>query len=151
MSLFRGKKLISPAINLFSKSRFGFAHKLADSTKKEEAALPFDFYRENCILVDKNDQAIGSASKKDCHSVNGDNILLHRAFSVFLFNQNGDMLLQKRSSHKVFPIPSFNESYRSSPCVSVVSSSRFRKFPFICIIYAIKSSDVLSSCLLYPI
>lgn len=57
---------------------------------------------ENCILVDEFDRAIGQCSKRDCHRVNDDgHIKLHRAFSVFLFNSNGDMLIQKRSSHKV--------------------------------------------------
>lgn len=57
---------------------------------------------ENCILVDEFDRAIGQSTKRDCHRVdeNG-HIKLHRAFSVFLFNTNGDMLIQKRSSHKV--------------------------------------------------
>lgn len=63
----------------------------------QEASL-----HEKCFLVDGNDKIIGSASKKDCHLVskNGD-VLLHRAFSVFLFNKKGDLLLQKRSAHKV--------------------------------------------------
>lgn len=57
---------------------------------------------ENCILVDQNDRSLGLSSKRDCHRVNADGeIKLHRAFSVFLFNTKGDMLLQKRSSHKV--------------------------------------------------
>ena len=37
---------------------------------------------ENCILVDADDCAIGSASKVDCHSGEG---MRHRAFSVLLF------------------------------------------------------------------
>lgn len=57
---------------------------------------------ENCILVDDFDRAIGQSSKRDCHRVDENGrIKLHRAFSVFLFNTNGDMLIQKRSSHKV--------------------------------------------------
>lgn len=57
---------------------------------------------ENCILVDEFDRAIGQSSKRDCHRVDENGrIKLHRAFSVFLFNTNGDMLIQKRSSHKV--------------------------------------------------
>lgn len=58
--------------------------------------------RENCLLVDTDDNPLGFASKRDCHQV-GDNgsLLLHRAFSVFLFNTKGEMLLQRRSSHKV--------------------------------------------------
>lgn len=59
--------------------------------------------KEQCILVDENDKAIGSSSKADCHRVEPKtkNIRLHRAFSVFLFNSQGEMLVQKRSSHKV--------------------------------------------------
>lgn len=63
----------------------------------QEASL-----KENCFLVDENDRIIGNSSKKDCHLVGKDgNLLLHRAFSVFLFNKNGHLLLQKRSSQKV--------------------------------------------------
>lgn len=103
MSLSRGFKLFTPAVNFISKSRFSFAHQLADTVKKEDEVLPLDFYRENCILVDKNDKPTGYASKRDCHKVEGERIRLHRAFSVFLFNNDGDMLLQKRSNHKVKP------------------------------------------------
>ncbi|OQR68785.1 isopentenyl-diphosphate Delta-isomerase 1-like [Tropilaelaps mercedesae] len=61
--------------------------------------------KESCIVVDENDQAIGTASKKDCHlmsNINGG--LLHRAFSVFLFNSAGELLIQQRSDGKItFP------------------------------------------------
>lgn len=57
---------------------------------------------ENCILVDEFDRPLGQSSKRDCHRVDENGrIKLHRAFSVFLFNSKGDMLIQKRSSHKV--------------------------------------------------
>ncbi|GLV61317.1 Isopentenyl-diphosphate delta isomerase, partial [Carabus blaptoides fortunei] len=57
---------------------------------------------EKCILVDENDKIVGNASKKECHMVQANgHIPLHRAFSVFLFNTRGDLLLQKRSSAKV--------------------------------------------------
>lgn len=101
MVLLKGTKIFATTANLISKSRFSFAHKLADTVKKDDEVLPLDFFRENCILVDANDKPIGSASKRDCHKVEGDEIRLHRAFSVFLFNEDGDMLLQKRSNHKV--------------------------------------------------
>lgn len=141
MSLFRGNRLLTPAFNIISKSRYSFAHKLANSTKKEDESLPNDFFKENCILVDSSDSAIGSASKRDCHrvSVDGESIPLHRAFSVFLFNKEGDMLLQKRSSHKVI-----NSLRRNSFYVSVESSPRFRKSPLICINHSVRSSDLLS-------
>ena len=60
-----------------------------------------EFMAENCILVDADDRAIGSASKVDCHY--GDE-LLHRAFSVLLFKGGCDLLVQKRSDDKItFP------------------------------------------------
>ena len=49
------------------------------------------------LIVDKNDKIIGYKSKKDCHGIPG---VLHRAFSVFVFNSKGELLLQKRSSQK---------------------------------------------------
>ena len=52
---------------------------------------------ELLILVDPDDQETGSLSKAECH--NGDG-LLHRAFSVFLFNDRGELLLQQRSAGK---------------------------------------------------
>jgi hypothetical protein len=97
MSFLKGNKLLSPAF--FNKSRVSFAHKLAESVESEKQELFLD--KENCILVDENDKKIGFASKRDCHKVDDNQIRLHRAFSVFLFNKDGDMLLQKRSNHKV--------------------------------------------------
>ncbi|KAF2367447.1 Isopentenyl-diphosphate delta-isomerase type 1 [Trinorchestia longiramus] len=61
---------------------------------------------EQCILVDERDQITGLASKLDCHKWNTESqsSLLHRAFSVFLFNSQGELLVQQRSSQKVtFP------------------------------------------------
>jgi len=60
---------------------------------------------EPCILVDENDQALGQASKRACHEMlpNGSS-LLHRAFSLFIFNNRDELLLQQRSSTKItFP------------------------------------------------
>jgi isopentenyl-diphosphate delta-isomerase len=48
------------------------------------------------ILVDKNDQAIGTMGKMEAHQ-SGD---LHRAFSVFIFDHQGRMLLQQRALNK---------------------------------------------------
>ncbi len=52
---------------------------------------------EALILVDDNDAEIGVCSKQACHAGDG---LLHRAFSAFLFNPKGELLLQQRSEHK---------------------------------------------------
>ena len=52
---------------------------------------------ELLILVDREDNELGFSSKAECHSGTG---LLHRAFSVFIFNSSGQVLLQQRSQHK---------------------------------------------------
>ena len=52
---------------------------------------------ELLILVDREDNELGFASKAECHSGTG---LLHRAFSVFIFNSSGQVLLQQRSEQK---------------------------------------------------
>ena len=48
------------------------------------------------ILVDEQDQEIGVMEKMEAHRQG----LLHRAFSVFIFNEKGEMLLQQRSLDK---------------------------------------------------
>ncbi len=85
-----------------------------DSTdvKEEDASLfaghdeeQIRLMDEMCIVLDYNDTPIGAGSKKTCHIY--DNIekgLLHRAFSVFLFNDEGKLLLQQRATEKItFP------------------------------------------------
>jgi isopentenyl-diphosphate Delta-isomerase len=51
---------------------------------------------EQVILVDKNDNQIGLMPKMEAH----EKALLHRAFSVFTFNEKGQLLLQQRASDK---------------------------------------------------
>jgi hypothetical protein len=60
---------------------------------------------EVCIVIDSDDKPIGSGSKKTCHLMENINKgLLHRAFSVFLFDENNRLLLQQRASEKItFP------------------------------------------------
>ncbi|KAK1759373.1 NUDIX hydrolase domain-like protein [Echria macrotheca] len=60
---------------------------------------------EVCIVTDEQDLPIGTASKKLCHLMtNIDKGLLHRAFSVFLFNDKNELLLQQRATEKItFP------------------------------------------------
>jgi isopentenyl-diphosphate delta-isomerase len=60
---------------------------------------------EVCIALDWEDKPIGSASKKTCHIMpNIHKGLLHRAFSVFLFNDENKLLLQQRADEKItFP------------------------------------------------
>ncbi|MBM72511.1 MAG: isopentenyl-diphosphate delta-isomerase [Crocinitomicaceae bacterium] len=54
-------------------------------------------YLEEVILVDKNDVECGTMQKMEVHKNGG---ALHRAFSVFIFNTKGELLLQKRAEHK---------------------------------------------------
>ena len=55
------------------------------------------FDSEPLILVDEEDREIGHASKADAHAGKG---ILHRAFSVFVFNRAGEVLLQQRAASK---------------------------------------------------
>lgn len=52
---------------------------------------------EELILVDNDDREQGTLSKAACHDGDG---ILHRAFSAFLFNANGELLLQQRAASK---------------------------------------------------
>lgn len=51
---------------------------------------------EQVILVDEQDNEIGLMSKMEAHEKG----LLHRAFSIFIFNDKGEMLLHQRAKHK---------------------------------------------------
>lgn len=52
--------------------------------------------KEMVILVDENDNEIGIEEKIKAHQ----DAKLHRAFSIFIFNSKGEMLLQQRSCGK---------------------------------------------------
>lgn len=68
------------------------------------------FDDEPLILVDSSNQVLGYESKQQAHDGDG---VLHRAFSIFLFNSKGDVLLQQRSSEKrLWPL------YWSNSCCS---------------------------------
>ncbi len=65
---------------------------------------------EELILVDRDDVVSGHASKAACHDGEG---LLHRAFSLFIFNDEGELLMQQRSAQKrLWPL------YWSNSCCS---------------------------------
>lgn len=51
---------------------------------------------EFVVLVDELDQPRGTMEKLEAHKQG----LLHRAFSIFIFNSKKELLLQKRASHK---------------------------------------------------
>jgi isopentenyl-diphosphate delta-isomerase len=50
------------------------------------------------IIVDENDNEIGYGEKLDCHT---HKVNLHRAFSIFIFNNRKELLIQQRSSNKL--------------------------------------------------
>jgi len=52
---------------------------------------------EALILVDAEDREIGTLSKGRCHDGEG---ILHRAFSLFLFDDQGRVLIQQRAAGK---------------------------------------------------
>jgi isopentenyl-diphosphate delta-isomerase len=65
---------------------------------------------ERLILVDEDDKQVGTLDKGLCHDGKG---ILHRAFSVFLFNDRGELLLQRRAADKrLWPM------YWSNSCCS---------------------------------
>ncbi|MCP6718528.1 MAG: isopentenyl-diphosphate Delta-isomerase [Patescibacteria group bacterium] len=76
---------------------------------------------EKLILVDKNDKILGFEEKVKCHLNEG---LLHRAFTILLFDDNDNILLQKRAKSKMlWPLyweatcsshPRENETYEQS-------------------------------------
>jgi len=51
---------------------------------------------EYVILVTKDDKPLGTMEKMEAH----EQAKLHRAFSVFIFNTKGELLLQRRAGHK---------------------------------------------------
>ncbi|MBW2969766.1 isopentenyl-diphosphate Delta-isomerase [Candidatus Woesearchaeota archaeon] len=52
--------------------------------------------KEFVILVDENDTEIGSCEKLECH----EKALLHRAFSILVFNSKNEIMLQQRAKSK---------------------------------------------------
>lgn len=50
----------------------------------------------NVILVDEKDNVVGEMEKMEAHQKG----ILHRAFSILIFNSKGELLLQKRSVKK---------------------------------------------------
>ncbi len=52
--------------------------------------------QKKVVLVDENDHVLGEMEKLEAHEKG----LLHRAISVFIFNEHGQMLLQQRAADK---------------------------------------------------
>ncbi|KAA6371505.1 MAG: putative isopentenyl-diphosphate Delta-isomerase 1 [Streblomastix strix] len=86
-----------------------------------EAAL----LKELVILVDDEDNSIGSASKLAAHTWDPKNQTspLHRAFSVFIFDANGQLVLQQRSKEKLTFAGLWTNSVCSHPLASIPDES----------------------------
>jgi len=68
---------------------------MADDRSQEDQAVSLD--SDLLILVNDQDEVQGSMQKMACHAGDG---ILHRAFSIFIFNSSGEVLLQRRSAQK---------------------------------------------------
>jgi isopentenyl-diphosphate delta-isomerase len=76
---------------------------------------------EEVVLVNEENEVLGTALKSQVHTANTP---LHRAFSIFVFNKNGEVLLQQRSAFKkTWPLvwsnsccghPALNESMEAA-------------------------------------
>ncbi len=63
----------------------------------DKPVQPVDYReQEEVILVDDSDTPVGVMEKMEAHR----QARLHRAFSVFIFNSRGEMLLQQRAPEK---------------------------------------------------
>jgi len=82
---------------------------------------------EYVILVDENDNPIGKEEKVKCHLPNGK---LHRAFTAMIFNNEGKLLLTKRSEGKMLWPNDWDGTVASHPRESeTYASSAERRMP----------------------
>lgn len=65
---------------------------------KEHCLEEKDVAEEYLILVDKDDNPVGTEEKVKCHLPNG---ILHRAFTALLFDKNGRLVLTRRAKEKM--------------------------------------------------
>eukprot|EP00455_Lapot_gusevi_P054338 TRINITY_DN868_c0_g7_i1.p1 TRINITY_DN868_c0_g7~~TRINITY_DN868_c0_g7_i1.p1 ORF type:complete len:258 (+),score=33.36 TRINITY_DN868_c0_g7_i1:61-834(+) len=85
---------------------FTNSKRLLSSPNRQYDATQEQLMEEVCIVVDENDVALRGGTKRECHEAQPiQQGLLHRAFSVFLFNEEGQLLLQQRAQSKItFPL-----------------------------------------------
>ena len=97
---------------------------LAKSLKVHYSGDSMDEY---VILVDENDNPIGKEEKVKCHLPNGK---LHRAFTALIFNNEGKLLLTKRSDKKMLWPGDWDGTVASHPRESeTYMSSAERRIP----------------------
>ncbi|CAH0519326.1 unnamed protein product [Peronospora belbahrii] len=83
-------------VTLSTTGRVSYEKVLAGADTKQ-----VELMKEQIVQVDEQGYVIGPISKKDAHIHDG---VLHRAFSVFVFNSQNELLIQKRARNKItFP------------------------------------------------
>jgi isopentenyl-diphosphate delta-isomerase len=83
---------------------------LTDDVRTSPSAIDVAADSDALILVDESDREVGHLSKSECHDGSG---VLHRAFSLLIFNPQGELLLQQRATSKrLWPL------YWSNSCCS---------------------------------
>lgn len=78
---------------------------------------------EKVILVDENDHEIGSMEKMEAH----EKAVLHRAFSIFLFNDKKEFLLQQRAWGKYHSPGLWTNTCCSHPRLNEISSDAAKR------------------------
>ena len=66
---------------------------------------------EKVILVNEKDEELGVMNKTEAHR----QPVLHRAFSIFIFNRKGEMLLQRRAKNKYHSMDLWSNTCCSHP------------------------------------
>jgi isopentenyl-diphosphate delta-isomerase len=94
---------------------------------KEHCLEVKEMSEEFVILVDENDNPIGSEEKVKCHLPNGK---LHRAFTALLFDEDGRLVLTRRAKEKMLWPNDWDGTFASHPRESeTYVSSGERRMP----------------------
>ncbi|ADM11016.1 isopentenyl-diphosphate-delta-isomerase II [Encephalitozoon intestinalis ATCC 50506] len=78
-----------------------------------------DNYNRNVLLVNEEDKIVGIGKALKTHF--GRHLMLHRAFSVFLFNSRNELLVQRRADEKLLFPGRWTNSVCSHPFVNDLS------------------------------
>lgn len=108
-------RALPPFFNKYCTKKFNTKLNLSDYHESQSKS-----FSESLIVVDHHDRVVSSISKIDgksfllnlAHLKTSNNKLPHRAFSVFLFNENNELLIQQRSSIKI----TFKELWSNTCC-----------------------------------
>lgn len=108
-SFFRTAMALRPAVAAMRTIRCQPFSSTANLDLSQYDTAQLEMMEEMCIVTDFHDTVVGEDTKKNVHLIDGPCMkvggLPHRAFSVFLFNENWELLLQKRCSDKIlFPL-----------------------------------------------